>query len=561
MEVLGTCPNTADSQLRANALAALRRGLPEFQMQPARPEPAVLCGGGPSLGDEDSLDTILKLQAMGATIIALNNAAQFLAENGIRADYQIVLDARPENAEFVRYDRADTLLLASQCHPDVFDTALARGAKVLLWTHGSPEYGKELKDELGREEPLLMLGGSHTVGLCGMVVAWAMGHDRLHLFGYDSCHRNDRGHAYAQPLNAGDQILRVAVYNRVFHASVAMVAQARAFPGLAAALAEKGVETHVHGHGLIPHIARMMQDDAETKAITAVYDLAVAPPTYDFITFLAAAEDYRKQQGADVLDIVIQPGPIFGFRDDNLPPEVDEREAMLWRICVASTRLLPSVRNVEVLRERREVDAQFPLGYAVETPIPCYGAMFFKGAEPVLHATPRARALAKAITGEAPYMVIPVRQAEYWPNRNTNIEAWKYAVRPFECMGWNVFWIPDTNGPDVAGAKNVRAASLDIDLRLALYEGAQIVTGLIGGAACLAIFSEAKYLYFHAHEVGPTTETAYLERLGMDLREQWTPRGKVIFGPDEKFAARKALWEHFYGEETLVEAAAMAANC
>ena len=227
-------------------------------------------------------------------------------------------------------------------------------------------------------------------------------------------------------------------------------------------------------------------------------------------------------------------------------------------MCVQATRLLKTVRNVEVLRERREVVADFPLGYTLEAPIPCYGPAFMKGADPVFTATDSAKEIAHKITGDKPYIVIPVRQADYWPNRNTNIEAWKYAVRPFEAIGWNVFWIPDTNGPDVPQAKNVRAASLDIDLRLALYEGAQVVTGSMGGATCLAVFSQAKYLFFQQMENGPTTERNYLERLGLEMDEQWTPRGKVIYGADEQFAARKALWEHFYGEQT--EEVALANN-
>lgn len=554
--MLGTCPNTADSQLFENALAALRRGLPELEMVAARPEPAVICGGGPSLLDD--LDTILKLQSFGAKVFALNNAAQFLSEHGIRADYQVVLDARPQNAEFVQFDRAETLLLGSQCHPDVFDTATARGAKILVWNHGSIEYGQKLKEALGRESPVLMIGGSHTVGLCAMCLAWAMGFDRLHLFGYDSSHREEKGHAYPQLLNANDELLRVAVDNKAFTASVAMAAQARAFPGVAQALADKGVEIHVHGDGLLPHIAKMMQNDAEKKVMTAVYDLAVSPPTYEFVTFLAAAEDFRKQRGFDEIDVVFQPGPIDGFRDDNLPPSVEERKAMLWRVCVQATRLLKTVRNVEVLRERREVEADFPLGYTVEAPIPCYGAMFFNGADPVLTATDSAKELARKITGKSPYILIPVRQAEYWPHRNTNIDAWKYAVRPFEAIGWNVFWIPDTNGPDVPNAKNVRAAALDIDLRLALYEGAQVVAGLSGGAACLAIFSSAKYLLFQMVDNGPTTDRAFLERVGMEMDKPWTNRGTVVFGDDDQFSARKALWEHFHGPE--VQEVALAHN-
>lgn len=552
--------NTSNEKLFENVRVNADRGLPEVEMSPPRVhkngehQVLVICGGGPSLADDESIDTILKLQSAGADVMALNNSGQLLAENGIRADYQVVLDARPDNAQFVQFNRADELLLASQCHPGVFETALARGAKVRLWHAVTDEIQKHIKNP----KPILV-GGGTTVGLTAMCLAYCMGYTRMHLFGYDSSHRNGKGHAYRQDMNLTDQVMRVAVDGEVFYSSTTMAAQARKFPDVATKLADLGCEIEVHGDGLIPHIAKMMMRLAEEKPLVAVYDLGSAPPTYDFITFLAAAEDYRKGNGYTHIDVVFQPGPINGFRDDNLPPDAEERRAMLWRVCMGATRLLPSVRNVTLLREREDVKADFPPGYTAEMPVPCYGPRFFTDAQPVLRATDAAKRLAKKITGDAPYIVIPVRQADYWPHRNTDLKAWQRAVEFVREFGWNVFWIPDTNGEDVPGERNVRAAALDIDLRLAIYEGAELVTGLIGGAGCLAVFSSAKYAFIHPiDESKPTTDREYLKRLGIEMEKPWTPRGRVVFGRDDEAAAKKLLWEHFYGEATEQEACAIA---
>ena len=74
----------------------------------------------------------------------------------------------------------------------------------------------------------------------------------------------------------------------------------------------------------------------------AVYDLGVSPPSYDFLSFLAEAERHRRANGFTHINLMFQPGPMNGFRDDELPPDTATREGMLWRVCAGMARLLPS---------------------------------------------------------------------------------------------------------------------------------------------------------------------------------------------------------------------------
>ena len=92
--------NTPEEGLLSNVRAACAMGLSEIKDEvPAHLNRAIICGGGPSL--VGSLESIHEMKARGGTIFALNNVARFLAENGIRADYQVIIDPREQNKAFV----------------------------------------------------------------------------------------------------------------------------------------------------------------------------------------------------------------------------------------------------------------------------------------------------------------------------------------------------------------------------------------------------------------------------------------------------------------------------
>lgn len=238
-------PNTNDSKTLDN-VKANRDAAPWLVKSESHKEVALLCGSGPSL-----IETIPAIKASGGIVFALNNAAKILHENGVRVDYQIVLDARPENVEFVKEQYADSYLIASQAHPDVFKALTGRN--VVLWHPAIPGI-----DELFPDRNLTLVGGGITVGLSSMSLVYAMGFRTMFLFGYDSSYREEKSHAAPQSrTNAENWTFDVTVGERTFKSNAAMAKQAEQFPILAAALVNDcDCEIAVFGDGLLPHIAR-----------------------------------------------------------------------------------------------------------------------------------------------------------------------------------------------------------------------------------------------------------------------------------------------------------------
>lgn len=206
------------------------------KLEDAHERIAILCGSGPSLSD--TLGDI-----RGGDIFALNGAAAFLDRNGIIPDYQVILDAKPETVRLI--GPAKQHLFASQVDPECF----SRVPTAKLWhaTHGTlvpdfPEY----------QDDYCLIGGAVSVGNAALVLAYAMGYRTIHCHGFDSSHRGDRGHAFAQPMNDGDPTTVVSFGGQEYVASLTMSLQARYFLQRAAQLKASGCEIHVHGSGLLP---------------------------------------------------------------------------------------------------------------------------------------------------------------------------------------------------------------------------------------------------------------------------------------------------------------------
>jgi hypothetical protein len=244
-----TC-NTEDEVLFQNIEINSRRNLEWITEVPAHDGHAVIVGGGPSVADH--LETIRWRQSLGQKVFALNGAYEFLDEHGIKPDYQVILDARPGNRSFVTTDSNCHFLLASQCNPDVIDFAMTWG-DVSLWHPKIDGIEDHLPDQ---RESLTLVGGGTTVGLSALCLAYVMGYRKMHLYGYDSSHRDGAGHAYDQPMNAGEPVCKVTVFGKTFRASLAMAKQAEFFPTVCDNLIDLGCIITVEGDGLVPFMTR-----------------------------------------------------------------------------------------------------------------------------------------------------------------------------------------------------------------------------------------------------------------------------------------------------------------
>lgn len=238
----------------------LRRNLPIFIEQPAHKMHACIVGGAPSL--TETLPALRFHASRGHLIFALNGTHDWLVERGLAPNVHVLLDAREKNLEFVRKPRPDvTYFVASQCHPSVFD-ALS-GFDVLMWSAHLPGM-QEIAD--ASDKPVILVGGGSTVGLKAMMLAYLWGFRSISMFGMDGCYREDKHHAYAQPMNDGERRFAMASHGQRYTVSEWMRQQAQDFQNDARLLIEQGVTLKAYGSGLLPMLLGEIQKGARHAA-------------------------------------------------------------------------------------------------------------------------------------------------------------------------------------------------------------------------------------------------------------------------------------------------------
>lgn len=257
--------NTERTQLFENIRSSMARHLPWFDFDnSANDDHVVIVGGGPSLAD--TFPEIRKRHELGQRIWALNGTAHWLASRGVIPDAHFIVDARPENADFVRDAQPTTVhYVASQADAAVFDAL--KGKKVVLWHANSAG----VADLVGYvvDKPVHLIGGGSTVGLNAISMAYLLGYRAIHLHGFDSSYRDGQHHAYPQAMNESEKVVDALLGERHFKAAPWMIHQVNEFQDLAASLAEEGAVFTVAGDGLLPHMARRMSIPLTAAAVRA----------------------------------------------------------------------------------------------------------------------------------------------------------------------------------------------------------------------------------------------------------------------------------------------------
>jgi len=253
--------NVTSDFIQDNIRSALDRGLKSYWYRPC-----VIVGGGPSLAKyEDELkdelgwtDAPERLRPkLKKTVYSLNNTHDWLIERRIIPDFHVMMDARQENAEFVRnWHPKVTYLIASQCHPDVFDAL--EGANVKVWhAHGAKAHEVV-------QEPMIM--GSGTVISRAVHIAHDSGMRQFSLYGVDSSYEGEKHHAYKQELNNNENILEFWMGGKEYQTTGAFAAQAEDFLAQAKTLESMGSSFEFHCDGLLPDMWRV--DKAQRASMT-----------------------------------------------------------------------------------------------------------------------------------------------------------------------------------------------------------------------------------------------------------------------------------------------------
>lgn len=514
----GVAVNVPSDRLFENVRVNMKRGLALVQEIPPHDKVAILVGGGPSLADQ--VEEIRRGQSVGHVIFAQNGAAAFLVKHGIIPDYQVIVDARLETAALV-CPEARGHFICSHCDP----VTVYRTPSAVLF-HPNVE---GIDDVVG-PEPCLFIGGSWTVGLVSMALAFGLGYRIERLFGYDSSLRGGHQHAYFQRRNAKEaRITEVICGGQTFTTTAVLKAQAQGFQLLAAALTEQGCAVAVYGDGLIPTIAKMMMGTQPPRGELHVpYPLETHPASWNFYEWLLGVEIFRRSNCYSSLSISFTEGPDEGFRMDHFTAiKAESKRQIMDNVCRPLIRMMGATEGDGT---NLVEDMQFPytMWLVVES--------FNKGQPlPELQISDAAAEWAEQYRGAH---VITLREAEYWKERNSNLDAWLAFAAVLRERGKRVVFVRDTIKAHVPidGCDICPEASTDVDHRLALYRVAEMNYLVSNGPATLAMYSiDIPYICFMktSQELDLHTGNWFEINQGVRRGEQWpwaNDRQKMVWG-------------------------------
>ena len=228
--------------------------------------------------------------------------------------------------------------------------------------------------------------------------------------------------------------------------------------------------------------------------LTAFCDLALTPVSYDAVTFLVRA---KLAAGDEPLHVVFVPNE-GGL--GNVARHWGEHDASatlwrLWHIVVACCPLAGATVTVAASRKQAELLKVDPYWWPKERAhfmAPLVDA-FLEGQKiPKLKASVAARRYV-TLWNHRPYVTLTLREQNTHPERNSNRQEWA-KLAWYLRDGFEVVWLDDTNNALCYPSGNF--AQLDVDLRLALYEGALMNFMGNNGPGILLQFSDAPYRIF-----------------------------------------------------------------
>lgn len=283
--------------------------------------------------------------------------------------------------------------------------------------------------------------------------------------------------------------------------------------------------------------------------LRTVYDLAFSPPTFDIVAFLSAIEQHRLKRREDSLAIEILPGPAAGFRDDKFwPYGRTARCEMLGRVAAPMAHMLPSAKEITVHGWERPKGCQGRLGHLTGM----YGlrvhvAALREGIRPL-------RAPLRPVARKPHQVSITLREAEHWPDRNSNTLEWCGAARLMAANGFDVVVVRDafrTSQPlDGPFAVN-REAATDLAERAQLYSESACNLFVNNGPAWFAIALDAPALILKPFSKQSRTATpSYFRQCGIEPGQQipGSPSyQRIAWGDEDSEAAIMAAFDWFMG--------------
>ncbi len=282
-----------------------------------------------------------------------------------------------------------------------------------------------------------------------------------------------------------------------------------------------------------------------------IYDMSICPANFDFLTFCVVAKAQCAAMGEECY-VIFKKGPNRGFREPNRKPySLEEQEFrmghVLYPICKAmglnySTEGTPDIfPNIDESQVLRSKDNPYQLlailkehrkGSKLEWPKPTQKAL-------------------EMVRKEYPVkpIVITLRET-YTEGRNSVLYEWM-KFYDYICGYNNIVFIRDTAmwNESTASIKDIPVfpvASIDLDIRLALYHYAKMNYSVGGGPSILLHYSTTiPYRTFKmAFDGYKSSSVEFLTQMEFPPGSQWpwaTSNQKIIWELDT-FENLKKEW-------------------
>lgn len=175
-----------EQEMHTNFYATLDRGFePINDYLGAFHGPCSIVGAGPTIKQTH--------KELVGDVIAINSAISYLLDNGIVPKFGLLWDGTEVVEKFARPHPEIIYLVASRCHPKVFERL--KDCKVIVW-HAAGDHNiadvmndPEVQRKMGKLQPLIC-GGSAGVTRT-IYVATVLGYTDIHIYGADSCYSDD----------------------------------------------------------------------------------------------------------------------------------------------------------------------------------------------------------------------------------------------------------------------------------------------------------------------------------------------------------------------------------
>lgn len=257
----------------------------------------------------------------------------------------------------------------------------------------------------------------------------------------------------------------------------------------------------------------------------AEYDLGRAPASWDFLQFLINA---KLQFGK--FDVSFRDGPDGGFRHDKMPRSTMQRRAIFENVMVPALRLVGA--------EKVDSPGMSGVGYFQ---IDAVNAVNRGRPVPKWEIPADVLEECRQWLGDRRPLVITLREANYYPERNSNLDAWMEFASTVDA---DVIFVRDTAKADelliwnCGRLETCPRASKDFLFRAALMSLARCNFVVANGPALIVEYLDAPWLMFNP--VRPELDYKPAQR------SWWVKQVGIVPGDQFPWAKdnQRIVWEH-----------------